>query len=155
MLALLLCAVLGLVLYGIVRATGEPAAGRVVRLMLAAYATRLVLNLFIRKIPFFSHGVGGDYLGYEAWAITIARIWNHAGISFVTSAELPELGPTTLPQNLFALVIYMNGGPTALGCTTLIALCACLTCFNLYKLAIELGTDLDVAFRGMAVLAFM
>jgi hypothetical protein len=134
-------------LVAIVRAgeRGKPGP-EILPLILGGYVLRLVLQLFIRDVKFFSHEAGGDCEGYEIFAMEIARYWHLHGLSFMTQDDLPIIGPAALPPNLFAGIIYLNGGEaTRLGCTALIALAAALTCYNLYNLAVELGGDPRIA----------
>jgi hypothetical protein len=124
-------------------------------LMLGGYVVRLGLQAFVRDLPLFSHGGGGDCELYEAYGHFISRIWQAKGFMLVTQDELPEVGPTSLPPNLFAAVIYMNDGEkTRLGCTAVVALMACLTCLDLYRIAVDLGAEPRIAFRWIAVLMF-
>jgi hypothetical protein len=110
--------------------------------MMFGYVIRLILQTFIREIPFFSHDAGGDCSVYEMQGLEIARLWQTIGVSFMTSDDMPNLSATVLPQNVFATVIYMNGCETTrLGCTAIIAFAASATCFNLYHLALEFGAD--------------
>lgn len=111
-------------------------------IILSGFALRLVIQLFIREVPFFTHGLGGDALNYEEFARLIAGIWRRVGIHYVTADEFVELGPTSFPENLFACVMYLNGGETTrLGCTSLVALAAGLTAINLYSLATQFGAE--------------
>lgn len=153
MFGLLLSAVGLAVLYAVVRGDRSKAHRQVVRTVLAAYVLRLLLQTFVRYIPFFSHGLGGDYLAYEWKAGLLATVWRHTGWHYVRADEL-DLGETTLPANVFGTVIYLNGEPTRLGCTALVAVCACLACYNLYQLAIELGADEPYAFRILLLTIF-
>jgi hypothetical protein len=156
MIGVLLALILAFVLFVIVRRAVAEDDGRILPVLMGAYALRMFLQLFLRDLPLFSGGMaGGDYFGYEQWAISIARIWESTGVHFVNADELPLVGYASLPPNLFALVIYLNGGPTGFGCTSVIAVCACLTCLNLYKLAVEFGADRQTARRWMTVFAFM
>jgi hypothetical protein len=110
--------------------------------MLLSFGGRLAIHDFVRTGSFFSGGVGGDCQIYENFAIWIANQWLSTGISYKTVADNAEMGKTTLPPNLFALVIYLNGGQAAtLACTSLVALAACLTALDFYKLALSLGAD--------------
>jgi hypothetical protein len=151
-LGYLLAALFPIALYGVVRAAR--AQTRVYWLLLGGYALRVVFQPVIRDLPLFSHGAGGDCQQYESLAIAFARIWEHAGLQYFTQDEFPIMGPTSLPPNLFGLIIYLNGGPTSFGCTAFIAFCACLTCLNLYHLAVELGGDEQMAFRMSALMLF-
>jgi hypothetical protein len=132
---------------------GERKQGvEILQIVLGGYLLRLLLQLFIRDVKFFSHEAGGDCEGYEIFAMEIARYWHLHGLSFMTQDDLPVIGPTALPPNLFAGIIYLNGGEaTRLGCTALIALAAGLTCYNLYHLAVELGADPRIARWTMAL----
>ncbi len=133
----------GVILVVVVR-TGDRRRGaeNMLPIILGGYVLRLLLQIVIRDVKFFSHEAGGDCEGYESMAMDIARYWQLTGITFMTQDDLPILGPTTLPPNLFAGIIYLNGGEaTRLGCTALIGLAAGLTCYNLYDLALELGAD--------------
>jgi hypothetical protein len=125
-----------------------------IALVSAAYFLRVFLQLVVRDLPLFSHGVGGDYDGYEYEAKLIAALWRHVGIHYVSGAEISELGYTTLPQNLFAGVFYAKGGSSPLGCTALVALLACLAILNLYCLSLELGAPRYEAFLVASVLLF-
>src|SRR5262249_34618024 len=72
----------------------------------------------------------------------------------VTADEFPDLGATTLPANLFGFITYLNGEPTRLGCTAVVAFVACLTCLNIYRLALEFDAEEDFAFKMMVALRF-
>lgn len=141
------------VLYLIVRAGKEPP--RVMQVMMAGYFSRIVATQVLREIPFFTHGAGGDCNAYEMLAWVIAKLWETRGIEFLTSEQIPEIGPTSLPPNLFAFVIYLNGGDvTRIGCVSLIALAATLCCYNLYKLGCEMQADPDVCLKVSAAMLF-
>jgi hypothetical protein len=127
----------------------------VVLLVLGGYAARLMLSVFLRDVPLFSHGVGGDYGAYQREAQMIARLWKYQHVYYITGDDFPEMGRTTLPQNLFAVVIYLNGGDSQLGCTSVIAGLACLTCLNIFALALESGASQRAAMRVLAVLLFL
>jgi hypothetical protein len=143
---------LGVLLVAIVRYGDRKQGPEMLQIILGGYVLRLVLQLFIRNIQFFSHEAGGDCVGYETMAVDIARYWSISGVSFMTQEDLPFLGPTVLPQNLFAGIVFLNGGEaTRLGCTALIAFAAALTCFNLYHLAVEFGADPRTARRTMTL----
>ncbi|HXX69673.1 MAG TPA: hypothetical protein VEK07_20995 [Polyangiaceae bacterium] len=128
----------------------------VVWVLQSAYTLRLILQSFLRDIPFFSHGAGGDCMTYEFYGQLIATEWEHTGVHYVTGSEFDSrvLTQTSLPMNVFGMVIYLNGGPTRLGCTAIVALCACLTCYNLYLLALELGASQPFAFKVMVLTLF-
>jgi hypothetical protein len=123
--------------------------------LVLGYAARMIAQLISRDLPIFSGGPGGDWAMYEPASIIIARLWSYGGIHYVSGDELPMIGRTTLPPNLFALVSYANGEPTRLGCVAVIASLGCLTCLNLYSLAIELGARPVVAFWTMTLVLFL
>jgi hypothetical protein len=124
--------------------------------MHGAYALRLVLQSFVRDLPLFSHGGStGDYLAYEHGAALVASVWSQTGVHYVTSEEIPDLGSTSLPYNVFGFVLYLNGYEyTRIGCTAVVALATCLTCYNLYRFSRELGADETVAHRVMVLTLF-
>lgn len=125
------------------------------RIILGGFGLRLILQTFLRELPFFSHGSGGDWFGYEQTARLIAKMWTREGIHFVTENELPVLGPTKLPANVFALVVYLNDGvESRLGCTALVALAAALTVTNLYLLAVQFGATQRNALLFAGILYF-
>jgi hypothetical protein len=155
MIAVLLSLLLGIALVALVRVADRRNGLTMLGIIVGGYALRLLLQNFVREVAFFSHTAGGDCIGYERIGMDMARIWRLDGISFLTEKEWPELGPTVLPQNLYAAVIYLNSGDaTRLGCTALVAFAAALTCFNLYHLAVELGADVATA-RWMMTLFYL
>lgn len=128
---------------------------RMLRLLVVGYVTRLVIHLFVRDLALFSYGGGGDWDGYEAFALEIAKMWQFSGFEYMTNEQLPVLGATTLPYNLFALIITLNGGePTSLACTAAIAFMACMTCFNLYALGLQFGAEPRRAFLLTGAILF-
>lgn len=147
-----------LALVAAVRLTVAPEErSRVTALLLAGYAARILLSFFVRDLPLFSHGVGvGDSFGYEEAATTISKLWefNHHPF-YVTADDFPDLQETTLPANLFGLVFFLNGGASQVGCTSIIAVLACLTCLNLYCLSVDLGARHDIRFAMTAVVMFL
>lgn len=148
--------VFGGVLWGALVAAGQARAKALPGILMGGYALRLILQiLVIRNVQFFSHAVGGDSFLYEAWGRMIAMIWSRSGIHFVTASELPEIGATSLPPNLFALFTYINGGePTQLACTAIVALAAGLTALNLYTLSVQFGAERESALLFTAILYF-
>lgn len=141
MVGAVLAAFLGLVLIGLLYWAGElrPKAPWLAAVLIAGYVLRLVLQSFVRDIQFFSHEAGGDCVTYETLGQAISLSWRLEGIHFMTGDDFPEIGATSLPPNLFALVIYLNDGVTRLGCTALVAFAAALTVFNVYMLAKQFG----------------
>jgi hypothetical protein len=155
MIGILIALLLGIVLIAIIRVADKQNGMAMLGVILAGYIIRLVLQNFVREVAFFSHVAGGDCQGYEQTGVEIARLWRFIGVTFMTQKELPGLGPTVLPQNLFAGIIYLNGGePTRLGCTALVAFGAGITCFNLYHLAIQHGAD-PMRARWMTTLFYL
>ncbi|MDW8250484.1 MAG: hypothetical protein RMJ98_14405 [Myxococcales bacterium] len=140
-------------LLAVLRWNREPQ--QVVSLLVVSYLIRIILQFFLRDIPLFSHGAGGDCLFYERMAIDFSRIWSYRGVEFYTNEEVPAVGNAALPINLFAFIIYLNGGETRAGCTAVVAACSVLACYHLYRMAIELGADPARAFQVMRVLLFL
>jgi hypothetical protein len=114
--------------------------------LVVTFASRLLLHWVVRNVAFFSHGLGGDAITYEYFAQWIAEHWTVHGFKFLTAADNDVMGTASLPPNMFAAIVYLNGGqPAPVGCTALVALAICLAALNFFKLAIELG-----ARRGLA-----
>src|SRR5262249_16691103 len=146
---------LGATIYSVVaRWTASPQKNRVLVVITFGYLVRLTLQTFVRNLPLFSHGVGGDHETYEKWAKAIVLIWEHSGFEYITETQPWQLGQTSLPSNVFALIFWANGEPTRLGCTAVVAFAACLTCFNLHELALELGADSKSALRVLVLTLF-
>jgi hypothetical protein len=152
-LGLVLAVVMPAVVVGVARLAGVR-DGPLPALLLAGYTVRLVLQVFMRDLPIFSYGTGGDYLLYESTAATIARMWDYTGAHFVTGDEIPYIATATLPVNLFALIDYVNGEPTRLGCTAVVAALGCLTALNIERLAHALGATPAAARGAGAFLLF-
>ena len=155
MIGPILALLLGVALYLAASKVSPGTTKTVILLVLGGYAARLLLSLFLRDIPLFSHGVGGDYGAYELEAQTIARLWTYDHIHYVTGDELPMMGRTSFPPNLFAVVAYLNGENSQLGCTSILACLACLTCLNIFALASESGASPRTATRVLATLLFL
>jgi hypothetical protein len=149
--ALLFLCFVGLI--AVIFAAGEHKT-RMGKILVAAFVLRMVALAGARNIQLFSHVAGGDANLYEEYAGIIAFYWDHHGVQYMTMQQMPELGRTTLPPNLFALIMYTNGGPTLVGCTAVCALTACLTLLNFLKLADELGADRKMAERVTMALLF-
>jgi hypothetical protein len=129
---------------------------RMTLLLLLGYFARIGIQTFARSMRLHLFNADGLDAGtYERGGAIIQKMWDYGSIHYVTADELPMLMRTTLPQNLFATVFYMNGEPTGLGGTAVIALIACLTCLNIYMLAIELGAPSRVAFSTTAFICFL
>lgn len=127
--------------------------GRFGRILLAGYGLRVIVSLFVRDLPLFQYGTGGDFTHYEVLGTWVSELWQR-DFHYVTQADIPEIGPTSLPPNLFALVFAVNGGPTPLGATAIVALLAVLTIYMLYRTAVELGSDPVIAERIATLLLF-
>ncbi|MBX3192218.1 MAG: hypothetical protein KF819_34835 [Labilithrix sp.] len=154
MIGLILALVFGAALRAVVNASGERAT-TLGRIVMGGYFLRLAIQFVIREIPFFSHGLGGDSATYEEFGRMIAASWRNFGFHFVTAEELPLLGPTSLPPNLFAVLIYANGGEaTQLGCTALVALAAGLTVLNVFKLSSQFGAERGTSLLFASILYF-
>jgi hypothetical protein len=151
-IGLLLVLVFAVTLYAAARRISPTGTSAIVAVIMAGYAARLILSLFLREVPLFSHGLGGDSAGYEQEGLTIARLWTYQHVHYVTADEFPDLGRTALPANLFALVAYLNGGRSQLGCTAIIA---CLSCLNIFALALESGASYRTARIVCATLIFL
>jgi len=153
---LLAALIFGGILYAALAAAGVlRQSPRFAAILMGGYGLRLILQAFIRDIPFFTHSAGelmGDAAAYEYFAVMIAERWQRFGFTYVTSEEGLPLGPTSLPSNAFAVLIYLNGGAaTRLGCTALVALAAGLAALNVYKLAVEFGAEV----RNVTLVASM
>jgi hypothetical protein len=155
MIGLLLALILGVTLYVAAWKVSSGLSRTVVILVVGGYVARLALSVFLRDVPLFSHGVGGDYGAYELEARMIARLWTYEHFHYVTGDELPMLGRTTLPPNLFAVVTYLNGGDSQLGSTSIVACLACMTCLNIFSLALESGASHTASTRVLATLLFL
>ena len=128
---------------------------RVTLLLLGGYVLRLVISSATQDLNVFANS-STDYSGYEAAGNTIAILWRYTGIHYITRAEMPELlGEASLPSNMFAFISYLNGEPTHLGCTALVAALACLVCLNVYCAALLLGARPKVALGTMALITML
>ncbi|MEU8245991.1 hypothetical protein [Nonomuraea sp. NPDC048916] len=150
----LIVAAAAVALIWLVNTTLDPAAARrVLPILLAAFATRLVIHVLVLRAGVIDYG--GDNLGYEARAMEIVSYWKLNGFQFVTADELSFLSSVAVPCNIFALVIYLCGGPAPLACTAVVALVACAMCVVVYKFARLIGADARAAFWVLVVSAFM
>ncbi|MGA7123579.1 MAG: hypothetical protein WBY94_25980, partial [Polyangiaceae bacterium] len=84
---------------------------RVTALLLGNYVLRLALAPWTKDINAFT-SAPTDFYGYEWSAGIIARLWQYGSIHYVGGDEIPSLENTSLPSNIFACVVYLNGGPT-------------------------------------------
>lgn len=141
MFSLILVLVLGAVTY--VVAASVPSSRNTVMpwVLLGGYALRILISLGVRNVGFFAHGVGGDSQLYEDYAKLIVRIWERTSVHYVGADELPMLGATTLPSNIFALIYYVGGSFAGIGCVAVIAVAVALLFLNIHSLAIENGAN--------------
>ncbi len=127
---------------------------RVTALLLGNYVLRLALAPWTKDINAFT-SAPTDFYGYEWSAGIIARLWRYGSIHYVGGDEIPSLENTSLPSNIFACVVYLNGGPTHIGCTAVVAATACFVCLNFYLLALLLGAQPKVAFWTAALVGIL
>ncbi|MFI7706008.1 hypothetical protein [Nonomuraea sp. NPDC049480] len=132
---------------------GAVTARRVLPVLLTAFAVRLIVHVLVLRAGLVDYG--GDNLGYEARAMQIASLWRLEGVSFVTSDEMASLYSVAVPCNVFAMIIYLCGGPAPVACTAVVALLACLLCVVVYRFARLMGADERAAFRLLVLTAFM
>ncbi|MEV1168853.1 hypothetical protein [Nonomuraea sp. NPDC049784] len=128
-------------------------ARRVLTVLLLAFTTRLIVHALVMRTGVIEYG--GDNLEYERHALEIANYWRFDGVSFVTADEMSSLYTVAVPCNVFALIIYLCGGPAPLACTAVVALLACALCVIVYRLARLVGADARAAFQLLVVTAFM
>ncbi|WP_433435249.1 hypothetical protein [Nonomuraea sp. CA-141351] len=129
------------------------AARRVLPVLLLAFAVRLIVHVLVLRAGLIEYG--GDNLGYEARAMQIVSYWRLEGFSFVTSDEIASLYSVAVPCNVFAVIIYLCGGPAPVACTAVVALLACVLCVVVYRFARLMGADDRAAFRLLLLTAFM
>jgi hypothetical protein len=127
--------------------------GNIVSLVLAAYAVRIVFHFVTRNVNLFTNA-SGDSGFYEYLAQLVSDIWTRKGIHLVTKDELWTIGSASLPVNIFALAVHLNGGPATLGCTAICAASAALTGYEFYVLAREFEVPEKAAFFGTAAVLF-
>lgn len=150
----LIVAVAAVVLVFLVRANlGAAVARRVLPVLLAAFVVRLVVHVLVMRSGVIDYG--GDNLGYEGRAVGIVEYWRQEGFRFVTADEIETLTSVAVPCQVFAIVIYLCGGPAPLACTAIVALLACALCIVIYRLARLVGADERSAFLVLVVTAFM
>jgi hypothetical protein len=154
MFSFLLMPACAVVLYLVAFAVGE-ARSRIIKLLFFGYFLRMVAQFVARNVPIFNGIAGGDSILYEMLASQIRLLWEHQGLHFVLDDEIPAVGQASLPVNLFALIIRINDGPAPEGCIAVLALSACLSALNLFKLARELGLPERISYRLTAVFLFM
>ncbi len=127
-------------------------ARRALRVLLLAFVARLVIHVLVMRslLPY-----GGDNYTYEHRALEIVAYWKREGFQFVTSDQIPSLYSVAVPCNIFALIMYVCGGPALLACTSVIALMACALCIVMYRFARVIGADERSSFRLLVLMAFM
>ena len=154
MMGILLGLACAAVLAGALHAGGElKRSSTLAKLILGGYALRLFIQIFVRQVQFFSHEAGGDSAIYEDQGRFLALLWHQTGLHYVSANQDAYIGPTSLPANIFGLVIYFNDGDTSrLGCTALVALAAGLTALNLYMLAVEFKAEPRTALLFAAII---
>ncbi|MEV4106461.1 hypothetical protein [Nonomuraea sp. NPDC049695] len=121
--------------------------------LLAAFALRLLVHVLVIRAGVIEYG--GDNLNYESRAADIVTYWQLHGFQFVTADDLSYLYSVAVPCNVFALVMYLCGGPAPLACTAVVALLACTLCIVIYKFARLVGADARASFRLLVLIAFM
>jgi hypothetical protein len=127
---------------------------RVTALLLGNYFLRLAIAPFTRSLNVFT-SAATDSSAYEACGEIIARLWRYTGIHYVRGDEMPTLQDTSLPPNIFALITYLNGEPTHLGCTAVVAAAACFVCLELYLIARLLGVRPNMALSTAALVGVL
>ena len=152
----ILAILLGFILWWVLSLAGELRKDSPLpKMIMGGYLLRIGLQFFIREIPFFSHGAGGDSYLYEEFGRLMAKLWRAGGIHYITVDDGFNIGATSLPQNLFALIIYLNDGEkTRLGCTAVVAFAAALTALNIYSLALEFGAERKNALLMAGIIYF-
>ncbi|WP_169989198.1 hypothetical protein [Microbispora sp. H10836] len=126
---------------------------RVLLVLAAAFAARLAVHVLVLRGGLLEYG--GDNYIYESRAFEVVAYWKVHGLSFVTSEQIADLYSVSVPCNVFALVIYLCGGPATLACTSVVALVACATAVAMYRFARVIGADERAAFRLLVVTAFL
>ena len=125
-------------------------------ILLGAYVARMLLMAVVTwgDVPLL-WAVGGDCDTYEWAARQVARGWEiHNAMEFTEEGAL-SIGSASLPINMFAVLVYLNNGPCRAACTALVAGLACLTSYNLYRLAVDLGSEPRFAQRALLLQLFM
>ncbi|MEU0567486.1 hypothetical protein ABZ297_19160 [Nonomuraea sp. NPDC005983] len=128
-------------------------ARRALPILLFAFVLRLVLHVMVMRSGVIEYG--GDNLTYEGIAREIVRLWEREGFKFVTSEDISDISSVTFPCQVFAIVIYLCGGPASLACTAVVALLACALCIVIFRFARFVGADDRAALILLAVTAFM
>ncbi|MBV9946254.1 MAG: hypothetical protein JOZ69_05350, partial [Myxococcales bacterium] len=107
-------------------------------------------------IPIFSAPSGIDSAGYEGLGQIIARFWTYNGVHYLTGDELPGvMEHVSLPPNVFALVAYLNGGPSHMGCVAVVAALASFVCLDINLTARLIGAKPNVALAVTALVSVL
>src|SRR4051812_47071403 len=107
----ILAIILGAIIWWVLSLSGQLKENSPLpKVIMGGYVTRLVIQFFVRDVQFFSHGIGGDSFLYEEYGRLMALLWRTSGIHYITVDDGFNIGATSLPQNLFAFVIYLNDG---------------------------------------------
>ncbi|MEV1241450.1 hypothetical protein [Nonomuraea sp. NPDC049750] len=130
----------------------KQAAWHVLPVLLAAFAARIVIHVAVVRPD--AVGYGGDYLGYEAMSLETATFWQREGFQFATSVPAERFDSVALPCYVFAILMYLCGGPAPLACVAVVALIACALCIVMYRFARLVGADERAAFVLLAITAF-
>ncbi|ACZ89218.1 hypothetical protein [Streptosporangium roseum] len=128
-------------------------ARRALPVLLAAFAVRMAVHVLVMRSGVIEYG--GDNLGYEIRAMQIVEYWKSNGFQFVTSEDISTLSFVAVPCQVFAIIVYLCGGPAPLACTAVVALLACALCIVMYKFARLVGADDRASFLLLVVTAFM
>ncbi|MER5646568.1 hypothetical protein [Streptosporangium sp. NPDC002524] len=149
----LIVVAIALVLFLVVHASFDGhLLGKALWILGLAFAARLAVHAVVMRSGVLAYG--GDNYVYETKALQIVEYWDRYGFQFVTSEQIPDLYSAALPCNLFALIVYLCGGPASLACTALVAFVACGLVIVMYRFALLLGAGERSAFRLLAVMAF-
>ena len=155
MIALTMALLLPILLWGQLRLRTRPTQARLLVLLVGAYVFRIAFHLVASDYPFFSYGAGGDAIMYDELARLILHMWDIKGPFYATGDDLPLLGRTTLPSNLFALIGFLNAGePARFACTAFVAYVACQTVLLLHDTAMDFHGDPDDVFKVCAIVSF-
>ncbi|MEU4411539.1 hypothetical protein AB0F88_44160 [Streptosporangium sp. NPDC023963] len=132
---------------------GARVARRALWVLTLAFVARLLIHVLVIRSNSIAYG--GDNFVYEGRALEIVAYWRREGFAFVTEEQIESLHSVAVPCNVFAMIIYLCGGPAPLACTAFVALVACGLCIVMYRFARLIGADERAAFRLMTVMAFM
>ncbi|TMR97245.1 hypothetical protein [Nonomuraea basaltis] len=150
----LIVAALALTLVFLVRGSFPSETARpVLGVLLAAFAARLFIHVFIVRSGSLDYG--GDNFYYELSAMEIVTYWQSAGIQLVSSEVIPSINTVATPCHIFAFVMYLCGGFAPMACTAVVAFIACGLCIVMYKFAQLVGADDRSAFRLLLLIAFI